>query len=756
MMKLIRFELAKIWRKKQLLALLLVILSVNILLHWYGNRGMAEQPDLSAYKKAAEKMAAMSEKEKYDYLQKKAEDLESIRVTEQIVTWLGRKENSLEELSKEYQETYKQWSAVYKDGKFLNYTDSLYQEITLISELYKEAEQVTHYGEYLQEMQENQESLGGISIFSKGGEETFSKRNIDKSREDYRRRTASNVKWFPEKGITSSMDSPITGILFIISIFLFAVWGIMEEKEKKLFFVTRITDKGVLHDILARIAALGISCIFLVILLYGSTCLFYGITTGFWDLSLDIQSVGAYMQSCYTMTIGEFMVLSLFTKAVAMFCFGLLLQFVTVLSRRRMMPFIAGTAFLVVNTLLYGLLPAVGVLSPFKYINLIGVFHTENLYGDYLNFNIAGVPVSRTKLSVILILFFVITGCILVIVAFCKGRNFSFIEKQKKKTFFYKPHVNLFRHECYKLLVSNHGLIVILGCLILAGGYYSNRNYYLSVKEEYYKGLMESLEGGLTEKKEELLLSEKKRYDDAFEKLSQIDELESEGKIGKLQADEQRDVWNTILSFYDAFQRAWKQYERIQERGGVFVYDTGYLYLFGVWGGGFLTELLILVMGILFLFGNSVSMEYHNKANLLICSSLQGMRKVIQKKAWLCVAVSVCLPVCIRIFCWFQIGKTFPIHYWGSSIQGISQYQNLPADIPIWMFAAAAIGTQILVCSLLALSVMFLSFWRKNLMQTLMIGAVIFAVPLALYAQGIDFVKYFTIYPLYSWFGNFA
>ena len=55
MMKLIRFELAKIWRKKQLLALLLVILSVNILLHWYGNRGMAEQPDLSAYKKAAEK-----------------------------------------------------------------------------------------------------------------------------------------------------------------------------------------------------------------------------------------------------------------------------------------------------------------------------------------------------------------------------------------------------------------------------------------------------------------------------------------------------------------------------------------------------------------------------------------------------------------------------------------------------------------------------------------------------------------------------
>lgn len=753
-MKLVRFEMAKIWRKKKLLALLLVIILANILLHWYGNRSMEGQPGLTAYKRAAENLSSMSEEEKAAYLNQRAEDLENIRVAESIASWLSRKENTLESLSEEHQEIFKKWNPVYQEGKFLDYTDSLYQEIALIDELQKEAEQVTNYGEYLREMEENQEDLGGISIFSKGKEKTFSQRNIDKSREDYRGRSAANVKWFPGKGVTSAMDSPITGILYLVSIFLLAIWGMMEEKEKKLFYITRAADRGVLHDILARMAALGISCVLQGILLYGSISLFYGITTGFWNLSLDIQSVADYMQSSYTMTIGQFMLLSVLTKAVVGFGFGLLLQFVTLLSRRRMLPFLAGIGFLAANTLLYGLLPGVGSLSPLKYLNFIGVFHTENLYGDYLNFNIGGSPVSRTTLSLLLILFLLAVGCILVTVAFCRGRNFTFIERQRRKIVSYRPHVSLFRHECYKLFIANHGLVVILGCLVLAGGYYSSRDMYLSVKEEYYKGLMESLEGELTEKKEALLLSEKERYDNAFEKLEQINELEAEGKIGHIQAEDQRDVWNAVLSFYDAFQRVWRQYERIQERGGLFVYDTGYLYYFGVWGGGFLMELLVFVICILLVFSHSVSMEYQNKTNLLICSSSQGMGKILRKKAWLCGAVGMCLPACLRLFCWLRIGKMFPMHYWGSSIHGIDQYQDFYVNIPIWLFAALAVGLQILVCIFLALCVMLLSYWRKNLMQTILIGAVLFAVPLALYAQGVDFMKYLTVYPLYGWFGS--
>lgn len=154
------------------------------------------------------------------------------------------------------------------------------------------------------------------------------------------------------------------------------------------------------------------------------------------------------------------------------------------------------------------------------------------------------------------------------------------------------------------------------------------------------------------------------------------------------------------------------------------------------------------------MFSNFVSMEYQNKTNLLIYSSTFGMKKVLKRKAWVCILVGICLPVCIRMFYWIHIRNIFPTHYWNSSIQGILQYQKIPFDIPIWLFFVVIVTLQILVCSILALSVMFLSYWRKNFMQTILIGTINFVVPLVLYMQGIDFTKYLTLYPLYSLFGK--
>ena len=177
-MRLVHFELAKIWGKKQLMILLLVILFVNTGLQWYGNRATENKPGLLSYKKAAEFLAPMAEKEKAAWLQSRVEDLEGLRVTEQIAAWSGRDGNSLEELSREHQEIFRKWVSVYEKGEFLLFTESLAQEITLTNELYQEAEPVTHYGEYLQEMQENQKELSGISIFAGSGAETSEERGL--------------------------------------------------------------------------------------------------------------------------------------------------------------------------------------------------------------------------------------------------------------------------------------------------------------------------------------------------------------------------------------------------------------------------------------------------------------------------------------------------------------------------------------------------------------------------------------------------
>ena len=49
-----------------------------------------------------------------------------------------------------------------------------------------------------------------------------------------------------------------------------------------------------------------------------------------------------------------------------------------------------------------------------------------------------------------------------------------------------------------------------------------NQKYSPSVQEQYYQNLMMQLEGGLTEQKEALILSEQERYTQAFLKLRKL------------------------------------------------------------------------------------------------------------------------------------------------------------------------------------------------------------------------------------------
>lgn len=721
-------------------------------MQWYINRPSDTKPDLYSYRLVAQKTADMTEHEKLQYLQETKEILENICTAGNIALLTNNNKNEIDCLSAEQLEIFKKWYPYYQNGDYIVYTDSLDKELSLITELYQEAASVTNYAGYLQKIKENREVLNGISIFSDNSTDNFSSRNIEKSYNDYKDRTDTNIKWFPSKGIVSSMDNQITGLLLIISSFLLSVWGLLEEKEKGLFYITRATKYGIFQNITARIISLWLSCVFFSAILYGSSCAFYYFTSGLGNLKYDIQSVSEYMQSCYSLNVGSYMLISVFSKAMVIFCFGLFLQFIAIICRKKIMPFLIGIIVLASSALMYIFMPSVGVLNCLKYSNIIGFFHTENLYGDYLNYDIGGYPVSRTFLSVMLLLTLIIICCIAVFISFYYGKNLYFKQSTGKIKIWFKPHVSIFRHECYKIFIANHALYILTICIIAAGYHNCSHSYLFSTQEQYYKDLMLKLEGKLNDEKETLLLSEKKRYDNAMKQLDKIDELEAQGQMNSRQADEQRDILNATLAFYKPFKRAWNQYEYIKNNNGNLVYDTGYLYLLGIWGDNFLITLLIFIVCFLLVFCNSVSIDYQNSLNLLINSSALGMKSVLWQKTKICILVGILLPVCIWSIRILHINNTMPLHYWNNKIHIISSLGNVPVNMPIWCFVLLAAASQILISGLVSIFIMFLSYRRKNYIQAMFLGALIFLAPLILYTQGFEFMKYLTVYPFFTWF----
>lgn len=262
----------------------------------------------------------------------------------------------------------------------------------------------------------------------------------------------------------------------------------------------------------------------------------------------------------------------------------------------------------------------------------------------------------------------------------------------------FRPHSSLLCHESYKLLFANRILFVAAAFVCILGWTDLERKYVPSAGEEYYQTLMKSLEGTLNEEKETLIASEQARFDEASGQIEKIDRMTADGTISESTGESMKLPWESEMSFYPAFQRVLAQYEKILENGGVFVYDTGYLYLLGSIDDSFLTDLLLLVLCICFSFSNVMA----------------------------------------------QAG-----------IQNIPQYSHFFLNMPILLFLFLAALIQAGAVLLITFLVLLLSRWRKNAFQALFLALLLFAVPLILSEMGLPVIKWFSIWPLYSWTGLF-
>lgn len=281
-----------------------------------------------------------------------------------------------------------------------------------------------------------------------------------------------------------------------------------------------------------------IHCVLLTVLFYTVSIVFFGYNTGWFEPGASLQSLAPYAESCLNISILGYILLSVLTKAVLLFAFGSILIAFCILSGVAALPFLMGSGIIGRSALLYYLIPSGSFLTVFKYINPVGLMKTENLYGRYLNFNLFGYPVSRLHLSLVLILLIGVAGICACLWLFVRMWNFEVKKLRLPFSVPFRPHTNIFRHEGYKILVTNRALFIILLFAALLAYESLQRTYTPSVEERYYRDIMTELEGELTEKKESLILSEKSRYEVAIEKIEQIDEMLSEGKLSTDAADD--------------------------------------------------------------------------------------------------------------------------------------------------------------------------------------------------------------------------
>lgn len=757
MIRLIPFELGRIWRKRSFLLSICSLLLLHLFLLWYTSLPDEETPPLSSYKALREELSGKSEEEKRSYLAGLKERVDGICFVQDILALQGFQNEMGSILAEQELQSrpgvFEAYYPLYQSGAYLEFTPSFAQERTLIDEAYEECRKVSGYGAYLRSIQENKEALSGISIFGGQAGDTFSSRNLQRSAADYTGLTDRNIRFIPSKGITSAMQGVWTDLLLVLGVMLFVGSLIAEEKEKKLFYITRGTRYGVLHSIAAKLAALLVHCVLLTALFYMVSLLFFGQATGWFEWSAGLQSVASYMESSLPVSILGYVVFSVLTKAFVLFGIGAVLMVFCILSGIMALPFLAGAGIIAGSVLLYYLVPAGSAASMLKYINPAGLMKTEDLYGGYLNFNLFGYPVSRLALSLLLTLLLCVLGTAGSLWFFYRMRSMEGRRLRLPFSVPFRPHTKLLRHEAYKLFVTNKALLVLFLFAVLLAYRSLDRTYTPSVREQYYRDIMAELEGGLTDAKEELIAAERARYEEAFRKIEQVDEMVGAGEMSTGMADTLKAQANMVLAFYPSFQRVEKQYEHIKQYGGGFVYDTGWLCLFGILEDSFPVDFVMISVGVLLAVSGAAAMEYQGGSLFLISATKAGRRRIFMYKALVCgiaAAALALVPVLCRMY---RISSVYPLHGLGTDIRSIPRFAGGVLPLPVLCFLLLFAFSQSIAAAVTAWLTMLLSVWRKNQVQTIFFAMLFLVVPMLLKLLGFEMAKWFSLYPLYGWSG---
>lgn len=735
-MRLIGFELEKIWKKSRFILSVCALLAGNLFFLWYGNLSGDEAPPLSAYRALQQDLLVMTEQEKEAYITQWKEMVEGAAFVEDILRMQSQGETG-ERLAQQELDShpglFEQYYEIYETGEALRYTGNMVQEQALVDEVYGEMSKVYRYEEYLDDIRDKKESLSQVSIFQ-NSQTPFSRRNIEKSAGDYSKLADVSICWQFSGGIRTAGENRVTDCLLFLSVFLFLGELIGEEKQKKLFYITRTSQNGIFPHIVGKMAAMTICCFAVGAAMLGENLIYAEKTTGIGNLMVSLQSLAPYMESNLSLTVLEYLLLAWCIKAIVISIYGILLIWVSFLSDREFIPYLTGMGILGASAGCCWFLPEHSRMVCFKYLNFAGFMETEKLLGGYRNLNVGGWPASRLWMTVVLLLLLgllVTGGCM---IWFYKGTH---LENRKGKRLarrrMRREHKSLLGFEAYKLLIMNRSLLVLIGCVILAGGYLFSQKYHLSVQEQYYQSLMAELEGELNDEKEERILSEEKRFAEASDRIGQIEQMEAQGELDERSADSMKLKWQAILTFYPAFQRAKAQYERCKEQEGCFVYDTGYAYLFGKMDSEPQIALLFLFLVVILAFYNSVSMEYTRKSWYVIGATRLGRRKILTTKGWICILCGAALVFLLWGLRAYAIGQTFSMTQWISSVRNLAFYSQLPWDVPIAAFLLWRILLDVGKMTVAVLCILLLSSCTKNEIQSLFFQLFLYVICILFY-----------------------
>lgn len=436
------------------------------------------------------------------------------------------------------------------------------------------AQQVLGYSDFLEKIFDAEESYGSVSLFAK--KNAYLEKNIKKTASAYRKMEGTALPVEGSEGVLGVLVSDSILLLLLSAIYASAVFLFQLDRNTGIELMERTTVRGRRDQMAAKVIAMGIAALALLIIFTALNVVVYGVSYGFGSLLRPIQSVKGFLGCPLKESVLGYFVLSMGTRWFALFLMGLIFAFICLKTQKTGVSFFISSVIVAVMAGCFYRINDASLFVYLKYVNWFTLLESNALYGDYRNLNIFGQPVDAVGftwlISVLLCIF--LTAYVVV-----NGRKRKARSRRKKRVrkVYFNPIPNMFCQVAYKMLVYGRGIyILLIGAAVVLGAY-GKYPVYLSQEEAQYRAYMHLFEGPFSQEKRDLAASEEKRFADLRQSLLTLAGEYAAGSIDQQTYELRQKSINQELLLEKAFERVKNNLERISSIDhGENIYEKGY------------------------------------------------------------------------------------------------------------------------------------------------------------------------------------
>lgn len=514
------------------------------------------------------------------------------------------------------------------------------------------------YTSFLGEMEVRSNNMLQVGSFAKEG--TFAYRNIVKTNEDYGKLSQQSLKLQEgnTKGVLALSDYTGGAVFALVFSMMCVFFLFLTERDLELICMVKSCKLGRVHTITAKYVVLLFLCFG-----YGSIqtlteVIFAGWKEGYGDLTRNLQSVQMYRDCWQNVTVGQFLVQTVFHRGILLMLAGAVTLFLATVIRNTFSVLAVWFACLAVEYLAFKKFTVSSSLHFFHCMNPWYYWDESKVWGEYVNLNLSGHAIGRNQIGIVCYICLLLLVCGIGILAFSNIHQKKRQSRLEEMIFCIRDRigcipktVSIIYYEFYRVMFQQKKIILVVLLACISGMFLDSvlaERWYNDPAVASYHSYLQTIHGKISE---DTLQYIQQQEEDIWKLSQELSEI-IDAKAGK-DYIRKMEIMQELECKEDGFWRVKEQLEQLESKTGrltdkYLLDEEAYA---DIWSD-YKTDLFswnLQALAILCVVAGIMSVDSKSRMEHLIYSTPKGREFLAKKRVMLSVFVTVGIYLMVEI-----------------------------------------------------------------------------------------------------------